>query len=178
MLVTDLSAIIRAAENNEEKNLRFREILQQTDSTAIDDLVFKLNEIITPQIDCTQCGNCCRSLMINVDATDAQRLADYLNISQEAFEEKFIEHSTHSSLAVMNKIPCHFLKDNKCTVYQARPTECREFPGLHRAGFTKRLFATFMHYSRCPIIFNVIEALKKELMHTSETNEVQTTDEQ
>ena len=63
----------------------------------------------------------------------------------------------------MNKIPCHFLHENKCTVYEARPTECREFPGLHKPGFIKRSFATFMHYGRCPIIFNVIEALKKEL---------------
>jgi len=163
MFLTDLSAIARTAEQNEEINFHFRELLQQCDNAAIDELVFKLNNIITPQIDCTACGNCCRSLMINVEENDVQRLAKHLDISPEYFEEKFVERSSEGSLAVMNKIPCHFLHENKCTVYEARPLECREFPGLHKPGFVKRSFATFMHYGRCPIIFNVIEALKKEL---------------
>ncbi|MBV9989122.1 MAG: hypothetical protein JO301_15695, partial [Chitinophagaceae bacterium] len=37
---------------------------------------------------------------------------------------------------------------------------CREFPALHVPGFRNRLFTTFMHYERCPIIFNVMEQLK------------------
>jgi hypothetical protein len=59
-------------------------------------------------------------------------------------------------------MPCHFLNNNKCTVYDYRFAGCREFPALHLPNFTKRLFTTFMHYDRCPIIYNVVEGLKKE----------------
>ena len=164
MLVTDLTTIAENAEKKEAENLQFRQLLQQKNVADIDRLVFQLNETITPQIDCTVCGNCCRSLMINVDEPDAERLSKHLALDKEAFYEKYVERSSQGLLAVMNKIPCHFLEDNKCTVYEARPTECREFPGLQHAGFTKRLFAIFMHYGRCPIIYNVVEQLKEEVV--------------
>jgi Fe-S-cluster containining protein len=168
MLLSDPSIISNEARDKEAENIRFRETLQQQDGAAVDELVFRLNEEITPQIDCTKCGNCCRSLMINVDDADASRLSTHLNLDKETFYNKYIERSSHGSLAVMNKIPCHFLDENKCTVYEARPTECREFPGLHHAGFTKRSFAIFMHYDRCPIIYNVVERLKEEVMNSEQ----------
>jgi Fe-S-cluster containining protein len=94
-------------------------------------------------------------LMINVDDADAARLSAYKKY-ERMFFSKF--------MAIINKMHCHFLHENKCTVYEARPTECRKFPGFRNAGFTKRLFAIFMHYERCPIIYNVVEKLKKEVM--------------
>lgn len=163
MLVTDLTFIAEASEKNQAANEKFKSILLKLDSEYVDELVLDLNNEISPQIDCTQCGNCCRSLMINVEKEDAERLAAHLNLPLESFENKYIERSSQGTLSVMNTIPCSFLHHNKCTVYEARPAECREFPGLHRPGFTARLFATFMHYGRCPIIYNVIEALKKKL---------------
>lgn len=161
MVVTDISIIAKEAIIKEEENFRFLEILKSKNSDAIDELVLQLNESVSSQIDCTRCGNCCRSLMINVSSADTERLAAHLHTSTKKFEEKYIEKSSEGVTAVMNSIPCHFLHENKCTVYDARPNECREFPGLHRKGFTTRLFATFMHYGRCPIVYNVIEALKK-----------------
>ena len=166
MLLTDLVAIAINAEKNETENLHFRELLKQKDSNTIDAIVFKLNNEITPQIDCTQCGNCCRSLMINLDDADAARLSRHLQIYKEDFYNRFVERSSQGTLAVMNMIPCHFLAENKCTVYEVRPNECREFPGLHHPGFTKRLFTIFMHYGRCPIIYNVVEKLKEEVMNS------------
>jgi len=163
MVITDLSIIARNAATNEEENLHFQELLRNENGESIDKLVFALNESISRQIDCTACGNCCRSLMINVNNNDAERLANHLHISKKTFEEKYVEKSTEEILAVMNTIPCHFLHNNKCTVYKARPDECCEFPGLHKPDFKGRLFATFMHYGRCPIVYNVIEALKEEL---------------
>ncbi len=64
---------------------------------------------------------------------------------------------------IINSIPCHFLKDTTCTIYQNRFTECREFPHLHKANFKARFFSTIQYYSMCPIIFNVTETLKDKL---------------
>lgn len=166
MYTTDLNMLAAAAEQNQAGNELFKSLLLQQRPDEIDELVLQLNAEISPQIDCTQCGNCCRSLMINVETGDAERLAVHLQINVEDFERKYIERSSSGSLSVMNTIPCHFLAGNKCSVYAARPNECREFPGLHRPGFTARLFATFMHYGRCPIIYNVIEQLKLKMDFT------------
>ena len=58
MLVTDLKFIADASEKNEAANEAFKSILLQEESGYIDELVFSLNNEVSPQIDCTQCGNC------------------------------------------------------------------------------------------------------------------------
>ncbi len=138
--------------------MQFRSFLQNLDSTYLDEAVFKLNEEVSSQIDCTKCGACCNKLMINVEESDLKRISDHLNISENNFKESYVECG--STMMIMNTIPCSFLKNKMCTVYEARFTECRQFPNLHSPGFQRRLFATLINYEICPIIFNVIEQLK------------------
>lgn len=150
------------ADEREEENDDFRIFLKMSSRNDIDDIVHELNDTITPQIDCTQCGNCCKSLMINVTTEEAESLAINLNTPVEILKEKYLEVSEQGQMLI-NTIPCHFLNDTKCTIYENRFSDCREFPHLHKDRFTSRLFSTLMHYSICPIIFNVVENLKKEL---------------
>ncbi|MBC6489378.1 hypothetical protein BC349_00230 [Flavihumibacter stibioxidans] len=158
-LVTDLSFIAGESAAKTAENEAFRDFLKHSD-IELDSLVHELNGEIEPLIDCTACGNCCRSLMINVSADEAQSLAERLHTSLAAVKEKYLEESTGGML-VINTIPCHFLADNKCTIYENRFADCREFPHLHKNGFHQRIFGTLMHYGRCPIIYNVMEALKQ-----------------
>lgn len=99
--------------------------------------------------------------MINVTDAETHSVSSHLNMSQPAFKEKYIEESLGGQL-IMNTIPCHFLAEKKCSIYKERFTECREFPHLHKSNFNGRLFGTLMHYSICPIIYNVVEQLKIE----------------
>lgn len=124
-------------------------------------MVAEINKRVEPLIDCTQCGACCRGLMINVTQNESDLVAVHLNMSSVDFEERHIEKSQGGQM-IMNSIPCHFLSDNKCTIYENRFNECREFPHLHKPHFVNRLFGTLVHYSICPIIFNVVEQLKIE----------------
>ncbi|WP_295199882.1 YkgJ family cysteine cluster protein [Sediminibacterium sp.] len=123
----------------------------------------RLNKEITPRINCTDCGNCCRSLMINVSETEADRLSDHLNQPRIDFDKQYIEKGSNGMM-IMNAVPCTFLNENKCTVYEYRFEGCREFPAMHLPGFSKRLFTTLMHYGRCPIIFNIVEEMKKQIL--------------
>ena len=162
VLLTDLKQIEQIADENETENDRFRIHLKQQDSEQIDVIVHQLNEQVTQQVDCTLCGNCCKSLMINVTSEEASSLAVHLQISVDDAKEKYIEESDQGQL-IINTIPCHFLSGTTCSIYQHRFMECREFPHLHKPHFTRRLFGTMMHYGICPIIFNVVEHLKVEL---------------
>lgn len=159
---TNLANLAQAELANGEENFYFQEVLRQRDAHAIDALVQQLNEEIAPQIDCTACGNCCKSLMVNITQPEAEDLSAYLNMPINDLKEKYIETSMQGNM-ILNTIPCHFLKGTSCSIYEHRFAECRNFPGLHRDNFVDRLFATFMHYGRCPIIYNVIEQLKIEL---------------
>jgi uncharacterized protein len=154
------NVISQLALKNEEENDQFVQFLKTQDSLTIDKYVEQLNAAIAPKIDCTECGNCCKNLMINVEPDELAPLADYLKITQQQLKTKYIEEGSNGMMLI-NTIPCHFLAENKCTVYEHRFFGCRQFPNLEAPQFTKRLFTTMMHYGKCPIIFNVVEALKK-----------------
>jgi len=161
-LETDLIVIARQSVTKEEENRIFVEHLKSLNTLEIDETVHRLDQVITPKIDCTQCGNCCKTLMINVEEKEADIAAYHLKMSRTAFDEAFLEKSLSGKMLI-SKIPCHFLDDNKCTIYESRFGGCREFPALHLPNIQKRLFTIFMHYDRCPIIYNVIEELKTEV---------------
>jgi uncharacterized protein len=160
-LQTSLTAIAQTAKEKESENLQFMEGLKQMNSEEVDAAVQQLNQQIEPKIDCTQCGNCCKSLMVNITSEEANRAAEHLQMAREDFDKRFVEKGSHE-LMIINSIPCHFLKGTSCSIYEVRFAGCREFPALHLPHFNKRLFTVMMHYDRCPIIFNVVEALKKE----------------
>ena len=100
--------------------------------------------------------------MVLISDSEADNLSTHLGQSRKTFDEQYLEKGSNG-LMIMNRMPCHFLSDNKCTVYEHRFEGCKEFPALHLPNFKNRLFTTFMHYERCPIIFNVVERLKDEM---------------
>ena len=63
---------------------------------------------------------------------------------------------------IMGERPCPFLKDNRCTVYEHRPANCRDYPYLHKPDFTHRTLSMIGRLSECPIVFEVWEELKRE----------------
>lgn len=136
----------------------------------VDMLVHAINKEVEPAIDCTECGACCKSLMINVSAAEAEKVSDHLKISTAVFKEKYIEESMQGNL-IVNSIPCHFLEGTRCSIYEHRFSGCRDFPHLHRNNFKDRLFGTLMYYAMCPIIFNVVEELKIATGFKTETGQ-------
>ena len=107
--------------------------------------------------------------MVNIDDAEATNLAQHLGKTRDAFDEAYISKG-ESGRMVINSIPCHFLVENSCSVYEHRFAGCREFPAFHIPDFNKRLFTTYMHYDICPIIFNVMENLKEVLAFEAKTN--------
>ena len=161
-VTSDREFIKKQAEVYEEENDAFRLYLKGLDSEGLDKKVNEINNFVTPQIDCTVCGACCRQLMINVTEEEKIAVANHLNISPLQFKDKYLEESLQGKL-IINTIPCHFLSDSKCSIYENRFTECSAFPHLHESNFKGRLFGTLVHYAMCPIIYNVIEQLKIEV---------------
>ena len=159
---TDLIYIQNFAQEKLAENEQFKDLLRETDAESIDSMVQSLDAMITPTIDCTSCGNCCKSLMVCLNDQEANALSNHLNQSREEFDATYLEKGSNG-LMIMNKMPCHFLANNRCTIYEYRFEGCKEFPALHLPNFKRRVFTTFMHYDRCPIIFNVVEQLKEKM---------------
>lgn len=141
------------------ENIFFKKHLRNFSSEKVDDLVHQLDKEISPQIDCTQCGNCCKKLEPELSSEEMVKLALVKNECPEQFKNKYVLHDGKSHF--LKTKPCMFLKECKCTVYSSRPQACAGFPHLNLKDFKFR--STFWsNYSLCPIVYNVIESLKEK----------------
>lgn len=164
---TNLTVMAEYAASHQQENDRFSAFIKEFNDEEIDAKVQELDALISPTISCTDCGNCCKSLMVCLNEDEADRLARHLNMNRAHFDQTYLEKGSNG-LMIMNRMPCPFLANNKCSVYEYRFEGCKEFPALHMPHFKRRIFTTFMHYDRCPIIFNVVEALKDEMHFTKD----------
>ncbi len=82
--------------------------------------------------ECTRCGACCTGApgYVWVDDEEIQALAGLLNLSLDAFARKYLRRvGGRISLIERPGGDCIFWsKSDGCTVYQARPVQCRTWP--------------------------------------------------
>jgi len=157
----DLIKIKETGRLREDENFRFRNYLKGQNSDKIDRLVHRLNQEISDRIDCTSCGNCCVKLKPCITDKDLFKLSQRLEITPEQIKDNYTE--TDNGELYFKNLPCSFLIDKKCTIYNNRPEDCRSFPHLNKKDFTTRLFGVIENYLICPIVFNVLEELKSKL---------------
>lgn len=156
-LLEDMASVL-ATKNIE--NIFFKKFIRTKPSSEIDALIHKHNQIISKQIDCTACANCCKKLEPGVDDAEIVQLAKYTNSSPEVFKNNFILFDGVSCF--LKTKPCMFLKENKCSIYSNRPAACADYPHLNGINL-KYKSSLWNNYSVCPIVFNVIENVKEEL---------------
>jgi Fe-S-cluster containining protein len=160
----DPQKLKRLARRRERDDNRFRMRLKSSNLTSvkIDAIVRKSYKRISAQIDCKQCGNCCAAVKPVYLPKDVQRLADHLKITPEEFTSQYLEEDEEGDLC-LKEIPCSFLKDKLCSVYESRPEVCRDYPYLDKPDFITRTMGTVENCSVCPIIFLVYEDIKCEI---------------
>ncbi len=163
---TNLSKIKRLARVRTDENLDFRAYLKELpfSSRKIDKVVQDTRIEISAGIDCTQCANCCREMQPVLMPADIRRLARETRLPLKAFTTRYLKNAPagHSGM-VFKCRPCPFLFDNRCSVYEARPRDCKSYPHLHRRDFVQRTLQAIGNYARCPIVFNTYEVLKTRL---------------
>lgn len=86
------------------------------------------------RFECQGSGKCCTSHgeygFVFLTLYDRKRFAKYLNISTTEFSKTYCEKSGGAwhLKEDKNRADCMFLKGKGCTVYEARPTQCRTWP--------------------------------------------------
>jgi Fe-S-cluster containining protein len=82
--------------------------------------------------ECTGCGDCCRwSGSVLLTAGDINRMADALGLSEQAFIDRHTRLAPNRTQLALIDNPdesCSFLEGDRCSVYEARPEQCRSFP--------------------------------------------------
>lgn len=84
------------------------------------------------RFECTRCGACCTGAPGHVWVTrkDTDRLADFFGISSGEFRERYVRAiGNRYSLVERANGDCVFWSNERgCTVYEARPPQCRSYP--------------------------------------------------
>jgi len=156
---TDLKKIENLSQKNSAKNFEFSQWLKTQNPEEMDEVVKNISTEVATGIDCTQCANCCKALVVAPDFRDISELAQHTQISTLDFKKKYMKKDTDGDLVFKQK-PCPFLKNNKCSVYSSRPQLCRNYPYLDKGNFLASLGRVLGNVYVCPIAFNTFELLK------------------
>ena len=167
---TNLDKIKKIAKEKEDENREFRAFLKNCDipSKQIDLIVQHLYQKVRSEIDCKTCMNCCKELQPVLDEEDIKNLAECLGSSIMQLKKQYLFNSKGEAGYLFKKKPCPFLKDNLCLCYNNRPKDCITFPHLSKEGFVFRLLEIIENC--CPIVFNVYELLKKQILEEGYNN--------
>ncbi len=99
-------------------------------------------------LDCLKCpAFCCRTAgYVEVSRNDIRRLAKFLGQTVREFEERHIVERTRKGSKRIKSgfATCQFLGDNRrCTVYDARPKDCRGYVCWNQEDTTVFDYARF-----------------------------------
>jgi len=162
-MLTDLVQIRRLEQQHRGENARFRAYLKSHRHS--DRRLRRLGEEIEAEIDCTACANCCRVATTRVNERDIERLVKFIGMKRADFLKEYTAMTEDEGRVLRrNEHGCVFLSGNACTVYEARPGTCQDFPHLtHGAGsFLSRMWEMPDRATFCPIVYNSLEAFKDE----------------
>lgn len=163
-MLTDLVQIQRLGEKKRVENERLRRHMKS--HGAAGRRLRRIAGEIEQQIDCTQCANCCRVASVRLREREVDTLARYIGVPRDQFLKEYTELSEEEGLILKRTgRGCPFLEGNLCSVYEARPMTCGDFPHLARGegSLVSRMWHMPDRATYCPIAYHTLEAFKDEL---------------
>lgn len=101
--------------------------------------------MVKKNYDCMKCpAYCCSYALTPATPRDIRRLAAHFGLSEETARERFTKKGDKDNPRVLRHTAdehfvtsCTFLdkQTRQCTIYEARPQICRDFPTQSRCGY-------------------------------------------
>jgi len=95
--------------------------------------------------DCSKCpGYCCSYPLIEIGKRDIARLAKHFDITYDQAEKRYTRYDKSEKVQAMRRQKDRYFghickmfdtRKRQCTVYEARPGVCREYPETKRCGY-------------------------------------------
>ena len=148
------------AKDERKANKKFFQQLAQRKPKQLDQTVAELHDAVFEEMDCLTCANCCKTTSPIFTDKDIDRIARHLGMRPAVFVSTYL-HLDEDGDYVLNVAPCLFLgANNYCSIYEARPRACREYPHTNRKNFHQILDLTLKNTSICPAAFEVVKRLR------------------
>jgi hypothetical protein len=142
---------------------KYRQFLNRAPKNKVLQQLSPLHEEATEAVNCLECANCCKNYSPRFKVPDIKRISKHLCIKESVFIETYLYLDEEGDYVVKSK-PCPFLQsDNKCGIYEERPSDCRRFPYTDEDVLLKRQHLTLKNSGFCPITYYVLERLMEEI---------------
>lgn len=157
----DLEKHKQKAATLKKENRAFYDKLKRLKPKQLDDKFHRLHEEVFEEVDCLNCANCCKTTSPIFYNRDIERLAKHLRLKPGELIDKYLRIDEDKDY-VLRQAPCPFLgDDNYCSVYEARPNACREYPHTDRKRMEQILDLTYRNTIVCPAVLEITERLKR-----------------
>ena len=157
----DVLEELEAGKQAQGENRQMAKRLKKRKPKKLDDVVHQLHEKVFSEVDCLDCANCCKTTSPGMHDRDVDRLAKHLRVKSSALIEQYMELDTDGEY-VFRSAPCPFLgADNYCSVYEARPLACREYPHTNRKRFYQVIDLSLKNTEICPAVVRIFDQMKQ-----------------
>jgi Fe-S-cluster containining protein len=137
--------------------------LKQLPSSKLDAQIHHQHHQLFEKIDCLNCANCCKTTSPILLQKDIEGISKFLKIKPSEFMKKYVIMDEDGDF-VFHTTPCPFLEsDNKCSVYDARPNACREYPHTQQRKQKSILNVSLENTAICPAVFRIFEYLEQTI---------------
>lgn len=144
---------------SKEKSKAFKQYLQRVDKNKVLKQLPALHAQAFEAVDCLQCAACCKNYSPRFKTPDVKRIAKHLGLKESALIETYLKVDEEGDF-VVKATPCPFLGgDNRCSIYDVRPSDCARFPYTDEDVLIKRQNLTLKNVTFCPIVFYVLDKL-------------------
>jgi uncharacterized protein len=157
----DLQAFNIESKKQSSTNRKFLHRLKQKDSRWVDGIFHEAHDDVFENTNCLECANCCKTTSPIFYHNDIDRISKFLKERPGDFISKYLKVDEDNDYVLRNA-PCPFLdSQNHCSIYEARPKACREYPHTNRKKMVQIMELTHKNTLVCPAVLDIVERLKK-----------------
>lgn len=142
---------------------RFLTKLEKNPPRNLDSLAKQTDKEVWKEMNCLECGNCCKEMSPTYTLKDIKRISAYLNLTPEEFKKKWLRKERGGDGDWLNQsTPCQFLdiKSNMCSIYEVRPEDCAGFPHLPKRKMVDYIHVHKQNVELCPATLKMVEKMK------------------
>lgn len=156
----ELDRFNQLAKDKLPENKKLLNGLKNRPPKNLDVQIHQFHDEVFENTDCLTCANCCKTTSPIVKESDVDRLSKALKIRPVEVINRYLQAEKDGTY-IMKSAPCPFLDhENYCSVYDHRPTACREYPHTNRKNMYQIMDLTLQNTLVCPAVLEIVERLK------------------
>jgi hypothetical protein len=151
----------KKARRESRENKRFFTRIKKNKPKGLTAAFRQFNDEAFSHLNCLNCANCCRTSLAVFEKPDVRRISAHLNMTEKEFIKKYLRaHPDYEYL--IKTLPCPFLaEDNKCSIYEIRPTGCRTYPPAKLRLSEEQLDVLHDNVGICPAVNEMVDKIKQ-----------------